>query len=114
MVQEFLSKWDGTVEYMERKGKNIEEAVVMLGRSADYELIVVGKGRFPSTMVAELADRQAEHAELGPIGDILSSSNNAIVSSVLVVQQHDTAYVEEVPVYKVVGCETENDGSSQV
>ncbi|RVW98763.1 Cation/H(+) antiporter 20 [Vitis vinifera] len=71
-------------------------------KSGDYDLVVVGKGRFPSTMVAELAERQAEHAELGPIGDILASSGQGIASSVLVIQQHDIAHAEEVPVSKVV------------
>ncbi|CAO2822249.1 unnamed protein product [Amaranthus hypochondriacus] len=108
MMENFLNKWNGKVEYVEKKANNIEEAMLELGRSGSYNLIVVGKGRFPSTMVAELADRQAEHAELGPIGDILSSSNNGVVSSVLVVQQHDSAYSEEAPVSKVVNNEARN------
>lgn len=107
-MENFLSKWNGKVEYIEKKANNIEEAMLELGRSGSYNLIIVGKGRFPSTMVAELADRQAEHAELGPIGDILSSSNNGVVSSVLVVQQHDSAYSEEAPVSKVVNNEARN------
>ncbi|KAL6336796.1 hypothetical protein AAG906_036110 [Vitis piasezkii] len=37
-----------------------------------------GQGSIPSTMVAELAERQAEHAELGPIGDILASSGQGL------------------------------------
>uniref|UniRef100_A0A803N7K1 Uncharacterized protein n=2 Tax=Chenopodium quinoa TaxID=63459 RepID=A0A803N7K1_CHEQI len=102
MVEIFRNKWDGTMEFIQKQANNIEEAVLTLGRSGEYDLIVVGKGRFPSTMVAELADRQAEHAELGPIGDILSSTNNGIVSSVLVIQQHASAHVEEMPVDKVV------------
>jgi hypothetical protein len=53
-------------------------------------------------MVAELAEREAEHAELGPIGDILTSSTgHKMVSSVLVIQQHDVALTEDVPMYKV-------------
>ncbi|KAJ6699958.1 CATION/H + ANTIPORTER [Salix purpurea] len=88
-MAEFKSKWEGTVEYTENAVNNIVEAVLAIGRSGDYDLIVVGKGRFPSKMVAELAYRQAEHAELGPIGDILASSGHGVVSSVLVIQQHD-------------------------
>lgn len=68
---------------------------------------MVGKGRFPSTMVASLAERPAEHAELGPIGDMLTSAGNGIVSSVLVIQQHDVAHAEEAPVSKVVNTEYE-------
>lgn len=81
---------------------NIVEGVLAIGRSREYELIVIGKGRFPSTMVAGLAGRQAEHAELGPIGDILTSCGNGVVSSVLVIQQHDLAHAEEAPVSNIL------------
>ncbi|KAG6643146.1 cation/H(+) antiporter 20 [Carya illinoinensis] len=101
-VAEFRSKWDGIVEYSDKLASNIVEGVLTIGRSREYELIVVGKGRFPSTMVAGLAGRQAEHAELGPIGDILASSGSGIVSSVLVIQQHDLAHAEEKPVSNIV------------
>ncbi|XP_059667801.1 cation/H(+) antiporter 20 [Cornus florida] len=99
-VVEFQRKNEGMVEYIEKVASNVMEAVLEIGRRRDYDLIVVGKGRFPSTMVAELADCQAEHAELGPIGDLLASSNQGIVSSVLVIQEHDVAHVEEAPVSK--------------
>ncbi|EEF30202.1 hypothetical protein RCOM_0462760 [Ricinus communis] len=71
-------------------------------RSRDHDLIVIGKGRFPSTKVAELADHPTEHPELGPIGDVLASSEKGIVSSVLAIQQHDLAHQEEGPPIKVV------------
>lgn len=100
-VAEFRSKWDG-MEYIEKTDNNVVEEVLGLGQCGDYDLIVVGKGRFPSPMVAKLADRQAEHAELGPIGDLLASSTRRVLSSVLVIQQHDVAQVEETPVSKVV------------
>lgn len=90
-------------EYIEKAASNIVEEVLGIGRSGDYDLIVVGKGRFPSRMVAELAERQAEHAELGPIGDILASSGQGVMSSVLVIQQHDVELVEEIPVSQVQG-----------
>ncbi|KAJ6380971.1 hypothetical protein OIU77_029800 [Salix suchowensis] len=106
-MAEFKSKWEGTVEYTENEVSNIVEAVLAIGRSGDYDLIVVGKGRFPSKMVAELAYRQAEHAELGPIGDILASSGHGVVSSVLVIQQHDIAHAKEAPVSNAVRTELE-------
>lgn len=106
-IAEFKSKWEGTVEYTENVVSNIVEGVLAIGRSGDYDLIFVGKGRFPSTMVAELAYRQAEHAELGPIGDILASSGHGVVSSVLVIQQHDLAHAKEAPVSNVVHTELE-------
>ncbi|CAN0926651.1 Cation/H(+) antiporter 20 [Linum grandiflorum] len=97
------------MEYIEKPvSDNIIEGVLSMGKSRDYDLMVVGKGRFPSTMVAKIADQQAEHAELGPIGDVLASSKHGIVSSVLVIQQHDVAHAEEVPVVKVV----ENGGAT--
>lgn len=101
-MEEFRSKCGETVKYIEKGSGNVVEEVIALGESADYDLIVVGKGRFPSTMVAELAEREAEHAELGPIGDILTSSmGHKMVSSVLVIQQHDVALTEDAPMYKV-------------
>ena len=106
-IAEFRNNWAGTVEYSEKEASNIVEGVLAIGRSGDYDLIVVGKGRFPSTMVAELEDRQAEHAELGPIGDILASSGHGVVSSVLVIQQHDLAHKEEAQVSRVVHIEYE-------
>ncbi|KAK3031698.1 hypothetical protein RJ639_035284 [Escallonia herrerae] len=104
-VNEFQKRWEGMVDYREKVATNIVEGVLEIGRSGDYDLVIVGKGRCPSTMVAELADRQAEHAELGPIGDLLASSG---VSSVLIIQQHDTILAEEAPVSKVM--QSEEDG----
>ncbi|XP_022767520.1 cation/H(+) antiporter 20 [Durio zibethinus] len=101
-VAEFRSKWDGMTEYIEKTATSVVEEVLGLGQCGDYDLIVVGKGRFPSPIVAILADRQAEHAELGPIGDLLASSDRRVSSSVLVIQQHDTAHMEETPVAKVI------------
>ncbi|XP_062167426.1 cation/H(+) antiporter 20 [Alnus glutinosa] len=101
-IGEFRSKYDGVAEYSEKVAGNIVEGVLAVGRSGEYQLIVVGKGRFPSTMVAGLAEREAEHAELGPVGDMLTSSGHGILSSVLVIQQHDLAHVQEAPLSKVV------------
>ncbi|XP_062005407.1 cation/H(+) antiporter 20 [Rosa rugosa] len=119
-VAEFRSKLveDGTAEYTELVvARNIVEGVLAIGRSGDQDLIIVGKGRFPSSMVAELADRQAEHAELGPVGDILAFSGHGVVSSILVIQQHNVAHAVEAPVSKMVRGEYEKfapDESSSV
>ncbi|KAJ8636870.1 hypothetical protein MRB53_011137 [Persea americana] len=102
VVAEFRRRTEGIARYVEKSANNIIESVLEIGRSHQYELVVVGKGRFPSTMVAELADRVAEHAELGPIGDVLASSSHGVVSSVLVIQQHDVIHAEETPVTKFV------------
>ncbi|XP_004494000.1 cation/H(+) antiporter 20-like [Cicer arietinum] len=101
-MEEFRSKCGETVKYIEKGSSNVVEEVIVIGENGDYDLIIVGKGRFPSTMVAQLAEREAEHAELGPIGDILTSSiRHKMVSSVLVIQQHDVALTEDSPMYKV-------------
>ncbi|KAJ6332005.1 hypothetical protein OIU76_010392 [Salix suchowensis] len=55
-MAEFKSKWEGTVEYTENEVSNIVEAVLAIGRSGDYDLIVVGKGRFPSKMEASVSN----------------------------------------------------------
>ncbi|CAA6661761.1 unnamed protein product [Spirodela intermedia] len=88
--------------YEEKLAFNVLEEVVAMGRSGEYELLVVGKGRFPSSIVAALAERSPEHAELGPIGDALASSGSGVVSSVLVIQQHDVVHSDETPVSMVL------------
>nr|GMC91828.1 cation/H(+) antiporter 20 [Ipomoea batatas] len=99
-MEGFLRRWNGVVEYQVKETSNIVDAVLTIGRSGDYDLLVVGIGRRPSKMVAELAERPAEHPELGPIGDLLASSGEGVVSSVLVIQQqqHYMARAQEVPV----------------
>ncbi|RDX88111.1 Cation/H(+) antiporter 20, partial [Mucuna pruriens] len=89
----FQSKWNGMVECVEKvASNNIMEEVLALGLSKDYDLIIVGKGS--SSLVV---DRQVEHEELGPIGDILASSIHDVVPSLLVIQQHDVLLNEQTP-----------------
>jgi hypothetical protein len=106
-MEKFRQKTKGTCRYEEKVVRgNVIESVLSIGRSGEYGLVVVGKGRFPtSIMVAELAGRPAEHPELGPIGDALVSGHG-IVSSVLVIQQHDMTHSYEVPVSLVRDGET--------
>ncbi|GAA0159577.1 transporter [Lithospermum erythrorhizon] len=94
-ICEFRRKFEGIVEYMENVSGNTLEAVLTTGRSG-YELVVVGKVGWPPSMVA--TDRQVEHEELGPIGDLLASPGQGIISSVLVVQEHDNKHTEDVTV----------------
>ncbi|KAL1105609.1 hypothetical protein V6Z11_D04G144800 [Gossypium hirsutum] len=101
VIAEFKSKWDGMVGYTEKTACNIIDDVLGLGQCGDYDLVVVGKGRFPSPMVAKLADHQVEHPELGPVGDLLASSSHRVLSSVLVIQQHDPTHTEVTPATKV-------------
>lgn len=76
-----------SVKYEEKVVDNITEEVLKLGQSREYELVIVGKGQFSSSMGAELSANQIQHAELGPIGNILASADCGIVPSVLVIQQ---------------------------
>ncbi|XP_062181598.1 cation/H(+) antiporter 20-like [Phragmites australis] len=102
-VAEFRQKMGSLVRFEERVVVgNVIEEVVAIGKSREYGLVVVGKGRLPSQMVAQLAVRPAEHPELGPIGDALASSGHGVTSSVLVVQQHDMSNADEVPVSVVI------------
>ncbi|XP_057861671.1 cation/H(+) antiporter 19 isoform X2 [Cryptomeria japonica] len=90
----------GSIVYTEQQISNTVESVLSIGKSNEYNLILVGRGRFPSPLVADLADRTAECAELGPIGDLLASSSVQISASVLVIQQHDHIHTDEVPFSK--------------
>ncbi|XP_062230537.1 cation/H(+) antiporter 20-like [Phragmites australis] len=102
-VVEFRQRMGSLVRFEERVVVgNVIDEVVSIGKSREYGLLVVGKGRLPSAMVAQLAVRPAEHPELGPIGDALASSGHGVTSSVLVVQQHDMNNADEVPVSVVV------------
>ncbi|OWM64620.1 hypothetical protein CDL15_Pgr020587 [Punica granatum] len=96
-VTEFQRRHD-SVDYIEKRSSNIADEVLAIGRSGEYDLILVGKGRFPSNIQRRLADHhhhhEMEHEELGPVGDILARFDEGIVSSVLVVQQHGSASAE--------------------
>ena len=100
-IKDFQSKLNDMVEYIEKFSEDVVEDVLVIGKSGDYDLIIVGKGRCPSNMVAKLVERKPEHAELGPIGDILCSSDHEVLSSILVIQQHDVTLVDDAPVCKV-------------
>ncbi|KAF3965166.1 hypothetical protein CMV_010620 [Castanea mollissima] len=92
---------DQSVKYEEKVVDNITEEVLKLGQSSEYELVIVGKGQFSRSMGAELPANQIEHAELGPIGNILASSDWGIVPSVLVIQQ-DKQYADETATSRMV------------
>ncbi|KAK4392229.1 Cation/H(+) antiporter 20 [Sesamum angolense] len=99
---------EGKAEFIEKSAVNILDQVLAIGTSGEYELIVVGNGRRPSTMVAALADHAIEHPELGPVGEVLAASGRGIASSVLVVQQQHVS--EELPVSKIRQAEDDVNG----
>ncbi|KAK7245257.1 hypothetical protein RIF29_40094 [Crotalaria pallida] len=92
-VNEFKSKWQGSVEYIEKDTSNIIEEVLTIGKSKEYGLVIVGKGQQllgSTTMVENIKVPSPEHAELGSIGDLLTSSGKGIMSSVLIIQDDTT------------------------
>ncbi|XP_027351548.1 cation/H(+) antiporter 20-like [Abrus precatorius] len=91
-VNVFKTKWLGSVEYIEKDATNVTEELLTIGKAKKYELVIVGKQQqLVSTMLTNI-DFSPEHAELGPIGDLLTSSGNGITSSVLVIQ--DTHFID--------------------
>ncbi|GMH30080.1 hypothetical protein Nepgr_031923 [Nepenthes gracilis] len=84
----FLMRWGKMVEYSVRMAKDMVEEVVSIGQRGEYDLIIAGKGRSASKMVAAQLVEHQVYPELGPIGDLLASSNHQILSSVLIVGAH--------------------------
>lgn len=86
---EFQRRSGERAAFEERRAVNVVESICTLGRSKDYELLVVGR-RWPSSRVGafDLGNWWGENTKLGPVGNILASQGLGIVSSVLVVQQH--------------------------
>ncbi|KAI3447674.1 hypothetical protein Pfo_004339 [Paulownia fortunei] len=107
-LAEFIQRWDGIVRFVEKETGNITKEILAIEQSTEFELIMVGKGRFPLAMAAEVANNQVEHEELGLIGGLLASSRHGIYSSILVVQQYDTAQCGQSPQLKMF---TGKDGS---
>lgn len=86
---EFKQKWDGTVRFVQKGTNNIGTEALAIAQSAEYDLIVVGKGRFGwRTVLSEAGNEQVEYEELGQIGGLLASSRPQISASVLVVHHH--------------------------
>ncbi|KAK3226412.1 hypothetical protein Dsin_006274 [Dipteronia sinensis] len=110
---EFMREWHETVEYNKKVTSNRGGiARLRIQQRREYELIEVGKGRFPSTMEAKFAEYRAENVELGAIGNILASSDHhCVIPSVIVIQQHNSADSDsnETAVSKMV---TVNDATN--
>lgn len=85
-LAEFISRWEGKVELIQKviAGNEIADEILAIGKSGDYGLIIVGKDSCHYSMVAAPV---AEQPELGHIGELLASSDQGIRSSVLVVQK---------------------------
>ncbi|KAG2622480.1 cation/H(+) antiporter 28-like [Panicum virgatum] len=76
--------------YLEKHVADGAELVAVLrDLQSEYRLFVVGRGRDRSSVLTEGLDEWAECLELGPVGDILASSDFSPTASVLIVQQYD-------------------------
>ncbi|KAI3412951.1 Na_H_Exchanger domain-containing protein [Psidium guajava] len=96
-MEEFRTYHGSTNYSAKAANNNLVEALTAIGRSQEYNLVVVGKGRFPWWMEAKLAGHEIEHDELGLIGSIFARSDKGLVSSVLVVQQQGQGQSNEAP-----------------
>ncbi|TVU48763.1 hypothetical protein EJB05_00035 [Eragrostis curvula] len=80
----------GGMGYLEKHvGDGAELVAVLRGLQPDYRLFIVGRGRDRNSVLTEGLDEWAECLELGPVGDILASSDFSTTASVLIVQQYD-------------------------
>ncbi|XP_062203544.1 cation/H(+) antiporter 28-like [Phragmites australis] len=80
----------GAIGYLEKHVADGAELVAVLrGLQAEYRLFIVGRGRDRNSVLTEGLDEWAECLELGPVGDILASSDFSTTASVLIAQQYD-------------------------
>ena len=102
-INKFKTKWHGSVEYIEKDASSITEEVLTIGKSKEYELVIVGKGQqlLESTNVGNIENSLLEHGELGRIGDLLTCSGLGITSSVLVIQDQDLENSNESTLKKI-------------
>lgn len=83
---------NGSVGYMEKHVKHGAEAVKILREmEGEYQLFIIGQGSQRNSILTAGLSEWAELPELGPIGDILASSDFPLTASVLIIQQHNPA-----------------------
>ncbi|MED6121067.1 hypothetical protein PIB30_026691 [Stylosanthes scabra] len=98
-VNELRAKFEESVKYIEKDASNITEEVLRMGKSKEYELLIVGKGnQLPES---SMEDSRLEYPELGRIGNLLTSSALGITSSVLVIQDQQLATSNETELRKM-------------
>lgn len=89
---EFYEKYvaGGNVAYMEKHLANSSETYTnLMSIEGQYSLIIVGRaGRINTVLTQGLNDWQ-QCPELGPVGDVLSGSNSASGTSILIIQLHN-------------------------
>ncbi|KAJ3673016.1 hypothetical protein LUZ60_006390 [Juncus effusus] len=78
------------VGYQEKHVADGAEMVVELrSLDAQYQLFIVGRGRDRRSVLTDGLEEWAECPELGPVGDILASSDFSMTASALIIQQYD-------------------------
>ncbi|KAH7440341.1 hypothetical protein KP509_04G103000 [Ceratopteris richardii] len=87
-----------------------------MARMEDLSLLIVGRGRKPSPLLASFAGKHAVYPELGPVGEALTvTALSEIGCSLLVVQQHDPELaIIPPPSTKVVDVTSPKSGGLQL
>lgn len=80
------------VGYVEKQVESgVDTVAVLRGVEAEYQLFVVGSGKERQSALTAGMGEWAEFPELGPIGDVMASSDFSASASVMVIQQHRVA-----------------------
>ncbi|PKA61347.1 Cation/H(+) antiporter 28 [Apostasia shenzhenica] len=80
----------GGAGYMEKHvGSGAETVATLRALEGQYQLFIVGRGKDRDSVLTAGMSEWAECPEIGPIGDILASSDFSATASVLVIQQHN-------------------------
>ncbi|KAI5067140.1 hypothetical protein GOP47_0017668 [Adiantum capillus-veneris] len=92
MRKQETARQAGLISYEEREVQNTMFAIAEIAAIREFNLVIVGRGRRPSPLVARLAsERSDEFPELGPVGQLLLLHCHDNHASILVIQQHDPA-----------------------
>ncbi|MCO5604318.1 hypothetical protein L7F22_058483 [Adiantum nelumboides] len=92
-----------SIRYEEMAISDPVGAALVVGKMEEMSLILVGRGRKPSPLIAAFFGKQAEYAELGPVGEALTvAAPIEMQCSVLAVQQYDPELVQEAAPLKKV------------
>ncbi|KAK8933255.1 Cation/H(+) antiporter 28 [Platanthera zijinensis] len=80
------------VGYIEKQVRSGEDTMAALkGVEAHYQLFVLGSGKDRLSSLTAGMSEWAEFPELGPVGDVMASSDFSVSASVMVIQQHRVA-----------------------
>ncbi|XP_027095366.1 cation/H(+) antiporter 20-like [Coffea arabica] len=97
IFMDFRREWTGEIEFVEKETHNLINEVKAIGQGGEFELVIVGQGRFPPAVLAELEDSRPEFDELGHVGDLIYSLGEAVKCSLLVIKQNDSVKDNKMP-----------------